>query len=251
MGGLAMDPSWEVFVSHMLQKPHLIKVDTALGRIAPLQSHPFVVMCSITGLPVTKKLLPTEASIKQIATFETKAKAIAHGTGTYVGRFSFDDLTAFNFYTPDAGVLIGKFETSAELRGIASFRCRASEDREWQHYRHLLYQEPKTRTQILNNRALRLLSLEGDDGRKSRTIVHSAHFWTGEEFSKYLKFLKGESYSIRYSSKAPGSSGAWIVIFAKHQTPASLDAWTWGLMEKAVELNGVYDGWRPRPATEP
>jgi hypothetical protein len=246
-----MDPSWEVFVSHMLQKPRLIKVDTALGRFAPLQSDPFAVMCSITGLPATKKLLPTEASIKQIATFETKAKAIAHGTGTYVGRFSSGDLTAFHFYTPDAGVLIGKFETSAELRGIASFRCRANEDREWKWYRHLLYQEPKTRTQILNNGARRRLSLEGDDGRKSRTIVHSAHFWTGEELSNYLEFLKDEGYVIRLSSKKPGSSGAWLVIFAKHQTPASLDVWTQGLMEKAVELNGVYDGWRPRPAETP
>lgn len=246
-----MDASWEVFVSHMLQKPHLIKVDTALGRIAPLQSHPFAVMCSITGLPATKKLLPTEAATKQIAIFETKAKAIAHGTGTYVGRVSFDDVTAFNFYTPDAGVLIGKFETSAELHGIASFRCRASEDREWQRYRHLLYQEPKTRTQILNNRARRLLSLEGDDGRKSRNILHSAHFWTGEELSKYLEFLKDEGYAIKSSSKKPGSSGVWLVTFAKRQTPASLDVGTWGLMEKAVELNGVYDGWRPKRAIIP
>jgi hypothetical protein len=248
-----MDASWEVFVSYLLyNRPQLIKVDTTFAAVAPMKSYPFSVVCVIVDLPVTKERLPSDAALAQVARFETRAEAIANGSGVYVGRFSYDDLTALNFYANDGKELIKKLDASVELRGIARHHCRAQEDRDWKHYTlSLYYHEPRARTQLLNSKARSVLSAVGDDGSTVRNVFHIAHFWNKGDLSSYRTFLEKEGYKIKFSATKPGGGGVWLLTFKKHQAPASLDAETWQLMQKAYELNGGYDGWRPQVSKTP
>lgn len=241
----AMAASWDTYIVQLDGAPALIRVDSGLAASAPLKSLPWNVRCTIVDLPIAKNMLPTDAAMKRIARFETKAVALLEekSAGVYAGRFSFQAVTHFSFHTQDAVTLMAIFHRSQELGNIEPVRCNGRVDAAWSNYFHGLYPQPTARNRIENDRVRDVLRSKGDDGGTRRTVVHSAHFPNPTGLAAFVSLVLFDGYKIMSESAKPDKNGQWSIRFSMDQFPVTMDAWTWRLRERALKHNGTYDGW--------
>jgi regulator of RNase E activity RraB len=98
--------------------------------------------------------------------------------------------------------------------------------------------------EFLKNEPVRAnLRDNGDNCEAPRPIEHYAYFRTREAQESYRAVLISRGYQIDREDVEPDDDGRLAIVFSQVQVPVAIDAETAVLDERAVELNGEYDGW--------
>lgn len=240
-----MDASWDVYTTHIQDKPAFVMVDSALAKMAPLKTHPDLVECHIVVNSFRENGFPDQQAFEKIYGFEDVAGVIAKKSETniYAGRRGIGGEVAYYFYTGSSKTLIKDFDTSAELKAVTPFICNSQSDLMWFAYFDYLYPKPDVRNKIENTKVREQLLKAGDDGAAMRQVDHFAYFKSADGLKTFKNAVESAGYTIVSASDEPDERGLLALSFSKAQMPAELDPITWILSEMATSAGGLYDGW--------
>jgi regulator of RNase E activity RraB len=121
-------------------------------------------------------------------------------------------------------------------------------DAAWSGYfLQMLPQAPSQRQQVLNGKALRVLSEQGDLADSPHSIDHLIQFRNEADLSRVEQILAGHGF--RKGLVASSDSSIWILnvhfIQEVHQlTLSSINQATINLTALAERVGGKYDGWQ-------
>jgi regulator of RNase E activity RraB len=240
-----MDASWDVYTTHIQDKPAFVMVDSALANLAPLKTHPDLVECHIVVNSFRENGFPDKQAFEKIYGFEDVAGVIAKRSETniYAGRRGIGGEVAYYFYTGSSTTLIKDFETSAELKAVTPFVCSSQSDLMWFAYFDNLYPKPDVRNKIENTKVRDQLLKAGDDSTAMRQVDHFAYFKSADGLKTFKKAVENNGYTIVNAASTPDERGLWALAFSMKQIPAELDPITWTLSQLATATQGIYDGW--------
>jgi uncharacterized protein (TIGR01619 family) len=240
-----MDASWDVYTTHILDKPAFVMVDSALANLAPLKTHPDLVECHIVVNTFRENGFPDKQAFEKIYGFEDVAGLIASKSeaNIFAGRRGIGGEVAYYFYSGSSKTLIKDFETSAELKAVAPFTCSSQSDLMWFAYFDYLYPKPDVRNKIENTKVRDQLLKAGDDSTAMRQVDHFAYFKTADGLKTFKDLVESAGYKIVSAGSEPDERGLWALAFSKEQIPAEIDPVTWTLSDMAKAAGGLYDGW--------
>ncbi|MFA1642045.1 DUF695 domain-containing protein [Chryseomicrobium imtechense] len=149
-------------------------------------------------------------------------------------------------------ILYGKSESQlAELQSTAEQAfsnyslevTRLEEQSPWDYYLEVLVPDV-FEIQVMNDyELLGQLEENKDSGEVVRRVDHWSYFPTSEAAKAYQEYLEDKGFMIEEVAEQPDEDGVYLVQFFKDDQPIEISDTTLPLLQKALELDGDYDGW--------
>jgi hypothetical protein len=240
-----MSDDWDFFLLRVDDQPASIFVDLGIAREAPVRSHATMGYLRVAMRRPQQNGLSSQDEFDELVALENHVteRITADGTAIFVGRNTSGGNRDFYFYVTGPA----KFENDAQaaMREFPAYGCEtgAQEDRDWRIYFDFLYPSAVDLQRIMNRRVCEQLQERGDNATNERKIDHLALLPNREAQTAFAGYVQTAGFSIESAPRAPNAEGQFSVEFSKVDQPARMDETVVPLVQKIVELGGVYDGW--------
>ena len=96
---------------------------------------------------------------------------------------------------------------------------------------------------IWNRRVRQLLEKDGDNADKERKIDHLVLLPNPAARSTFIDYVRRENFEVDFAPDAANAEAQFSVEFSRLDRPSSIDEVVDPVVQKVLELGGVYDGW--------
>ena len=240
---------WQSYFSNVDDKFSSIAVDLGLYPIAPIQGQDNVVFLSIKMNNPREDGLSSSDEAPKLWEIEDELEAgfdKANLNYCFAGRLTSNGFRDLYYFT-DNSILLEKVISGTMVNfSKYQFDFGHKEDKEWSGYFNFLYPTPRQMQSIQNKQVLEQLEQGGDTLTKEREVRHWVYFNTQQEMDDFEKFTLTEGFTtINKGTTEQPSEYAFVIIVSRIDRVGynEIDEYTLQLWEKAIELNGDYDGW--------
>ena len=149
--GLSSD--WDSYLCRLGSDLASIYLDLGIAVQAPMGTHPFVAMLSVTMLSPAENGMSTDEEFDALIALEDHLTERLHGDGTiYIGRITTGGRRIFYFYCGEVEAFA--LDAKAAMEGHANYSYEAGNraDPDWSTYFDFLYPKPDDYRRIRNRR---------------------------------------------------------------------------------------------------
>lgn len=240
---------WTFYFSNVNDKLSSVATDLNLISIAPVNEQDKVICISIKmpnprgdGLSSNKDaddLWKIEDEI--IKVFENKKLNY-----TFAGRITSNGFRDFYFFGENT--ILMKKQVSSTIAEFPKYEFNFEHklDKEWSVYFDFLYPSPRQMRVIRNRQVLEQVEKLGDSLTKPRIVFHWIYFKTQKELNQFENFTANLGFETKNKVKTEEFDEYKFVILISRVDKVGyddIDDYVLKLWEKALELNGDYDGW--------
>lgn len=247
--------NWNFYFTRIEDQPASIRLNLALGQIAPLEQFPNRVFIRFKMTDPDENGLGSDKEYERLCKIEDFLDETLSGKPCLLaGTIRSNGYFELCYYTEE-GFHLPQF-ISEELPKIGenNFDSDENEDLEWDTYFNFLYPSPYERHTIYNMEICNHLEENGDDGLTPREVQFWAYFDTENEAQSFSKKAQAVGYSEDYcgilerdeeDEEAENEPDVYQVILSKTTDVEwrTANEFCWELMQLAQEYNGTYDGW--------
>ena len=242
------DSDWDAYVLEWNGKPVSVVVDLGLADVAPMKSRSQVIIVRTQLLRPGSNGQPDRAEADRLDSLENELVGqLANSNGAlYAGRYTQRGLRAYYFYTLDTVGYEAILQQVFSRYTTYTWLGRAMEDKEWSHYRTVLYPPPTSLERILNRRLVDKLQHSGDALLAPRRIDHFFYFKTKSQRDQFLRTAGMEAFHIEAMPEADEKQPLpYGLQLYKNDIPdyALIENLILPLWEKAQKYQGKYEGW--------
>lgn len=193
--------------------------------------------------------LPEEAEFDQLNAVDDEIENFVEAhEGAYVGRVTAAGARFFHCYVNVEDEVVKTFVEAVLEKTGYQMEFLIEEDRNKDHYWEDLYPSDDD-MQVMNDlRVMEVLEENGDDADKPRRINHWIYFGSEVTLGQYKDWAVAEGFEVDGSGPTEGENNpkrAYFLQIFNVERPKidEVSETTAKLVQKAEELNGLYDGW--------
>ena len=237
-----MSDDWDVYFTHVDDKPASMLLDLGLAEDAPIPGLSVLAYVTVDFLdPDENGMSKRSEHDRLLAIEDALIPALAHETCIFVGRCTTAGQRDFFFYMDNAKGVEEKVEAVMAAFDEYTWDMGLVEEPGWDTYLEFLFPDEQGMDTIWNNRVRRNLEAEGDDLAARREIDHFAQFAARADMDAFIAEAKQEGFRVTVQEKQ--ADKPWEVLLQRDDVPDDIDDVTWPLRELAGAHGGVYDGW--------
>lgn len=239
-----MSDDWDVYFTHVDEKPASILLDLGLAPEAPIPGLSVMAYVTLDFLDPDENGMSKRSEYEKLMAVEDAlVPALADETCVFVGRCTTNGQRDFFFYMDNAKGVEERVESVMERFAEYTWDMGLVEEPGWDTYFEFLYPDQQGMDTIWNNRVRRNLESEGDDLSAAREIDHWIQFATEEDMAAFTPEVEREGFTVTVQDKRPDAELPYEVLVQRTDVPDEIDDVTWPLRELAGAHGGVYDGW--------
>lgn len=239
-----MSDDWDVYFTHVDDKPASILLDLGIAPEAPIPGLSVMAYVTIDFLDPDENGMSKQAEHDRLVAVEDAlVPALTHETCIFVGRCTTGGQRDFFFYMDNAKDVEERVESVMERFEEYSWDMGLVEEPGWDTYFEFLYPDEQGMDTIWNNRVRRNLAAEGDDLSARREIDHVIQFATEADLLAFKPEAEQEGFTVSVQDKRVDAEKPYEVLVRRADIPDDIDDVTWPLRELAGAHGGVYDGW--------
>lgn len=242
-------PNWISYFSNVDDKLSSIATDLNLITVAPIEGQENVVYLSIKMLNPREDGLSSNEEADKLWDIEDKIIAAFDKNKlnyTFAGRLTSNGFRDLYFFGEDTILMEKQVSSTMTAYPSYEFDFGHKPDKEWSGYFDFLYPNPRQMQIIQNRQVLDQLIKGGDDLTKERDVFHWIYFKSQKELEEFEDFTKSLGFKTITKEKTEQSNDYGFVISVSRSDKVGfddIDTYTLELWQKAVDLNGDYDGW--------
>jgi hypothetical protein len=190
--------------------------------------------------------LPTDGEFEDVNAIEDRIEEFSDiHSGIYVGRVTTAGRRYFYTFNSATSEVVNDFVHSILQSTEYRIEYRLLDDPDKKGYWSDLYPTELDWRVIWDSRVIEALRESGDNNEIVRRIDHWAFFGAKKDAQLFLDWCKGEGFALQDMRRTKPLIGDWVVQVHRNDAPNSktINSVTIGLLKKAKELNGKYDGW--------
>lgn len=237
-----MSDDWDVYFTHVDDKPASILLDLGFAEEAPIPGLSVLAYVTVDFLdPDENGMSGQSEHARLVALEDALIPALTHETCIFVGRCTTAGQRDFFFYMDNAKGVEEKVE--AVMAGFDEYPWDMGlvEEPGWDTYLEFLFPDDQGMDTIRNNRVRRNLLAEGDNLAAPREIDHWLQFVSRNDLDAFL--LEADREGFRATVRDKERDKPYELLLQREDTPEDIDDVTWPLRELAGAHGGVYDGW--------
>ena len=241
-------PDWTFYFSNVDNHLSSISTDLNLVSIAPIKDQENVIYVSIKMLSPKNNGLSDSNEAEKLWKIEDEiiANLDAYKLNyTFVGRLTSNGFRDLYFYSENGNFEEAVVEIMTKYPDY-KFAFGIDEDKSWNGYFNFFYPNLKQYHIIQNRRIVEQLEKAGDNLTDEREVFHWIYFNNQDDLEKFVEFVEARNFKINVKEKAdPSTNDKYVLSISRTDKVGytDIDEYTLKLFEKAVELNGDYDGW--------
>lgn len=238
-----MTDDWDVYFTHVENKPASMLLDLGIAAEAPVPALSVMAYVTVDFLEPDANGFCAEGEHERLMQLEDALiPAVTHENCLYVGQCTTDGQREFFFYMDNARGLEERIETVMAKFEEYPWDMGLVEEAAWDTYFDFLYPDEQGMDTIWNNRVRRNLESHEDDLDAAREIDHFFHFPTPEDRDAFKAEAEGEGFCVTDRPKDPDKH-YYEALARRNDAPADIDDVTWPLRELAGAHGGTYEGW--------
>lgn len=242
-----MQEYWELYMKNLDGKPASILANVGISmELKEMQRiYPTVAYVKATLKDPNDKGLLAEEEDAEISYMEDKLEAatIKFRIGKYVGKVICDGAVNFVYYLQFTYNWQDMLDYALDEFGSYTIENAFTDDPEWHYYKNLLYPTPLEWQIIQNHKVCDALKAQGDKLHQKRAIEHKVFFPDASGKEAFIDAISAENFI--YQEDVFNENGVEGVQFYRMDKPFyyDIDHLTMGLIAKAEQFGGLYDGW--------
>ncbi len=237
---------WDFYFCRVDQKPAAIFLDLSLRQQAPIASLPHMAYIRLHMLSPRDDGLSSSSEAQQLGKFEDvlQAALCAEASALFVGRCTSNGYRDLYFYIGDAKNWTGCVEQAMRPHGDYLYEADTRTEPDWCTYLDFLYPSEINLQRMGNRSVCFSLQEQGDALTEARDIRHWIYLPTEAARADLIAHAVAEGFEVREISMATGNLPFGLCL-SRVDVPRfeNIDAITLPLFEKAIALDGEYDGW--------
>ena len=193
--------------------------------------------------------LPNESEFEKLCEIDDEIEALMEKhKGAYVGRVTAGGARYYHCYVTLTPENIESFISKANQKYQYQFEYSIETDEQKNRYWEDLFPSEEELTLINDIKVMGQLDQHGDNPEIPRRIDHWIYLRTEQNLLTYKEWTLSQGFSIEsfgeIKDKYLGEYGFSLQIYALDKTLIeNISETTKALVQKAKELDGVYDGW--------
>lgn len=234
-----MSEHWDVYLS---KNKTLVRVDLGIMQNAPIQGATTLVKVSMQ----TRGFFSKKLNFELIGTAEDEIDSQLTQYDFVVGAITYADSKSFFMYTMQEKMLVNVLNKI--LSRYKKLKCEISvaDDPEWGFYLNNLFPDAFEKQSMLDRKVVERLKANNDDLQIPREISHWLYFVDNKSREDFKRNLNSNDYSLVEEKTLQDDSEFPFQLIISHTSPVefeSINQITTGLLNKAIEVGGNYDGW--------
>lgn len=238
---------WDTYLSNIDHIIGSIRLDLGLKSVAPITDLPNLLWIAINmNNPREDGLSSQEESSTLFEIEDSLSDALtSKHTCILAGCITSNKKREFYFYIGDHKDL-EEIATQIMSNYVGyDYDIQVKNDENWDTYSDFLYPTTYEHQGILNRRVLNNLKKFGDNFEIPREIDHFLYFNTEDERAIFIKYAEDQGFTVKGIETKDSGQNKYMLLLTKESTInyKQMNECTTNLYEKALELNGEYDGW--------
>ncbi|WP_062542553.1 DUF695 domain-containing protein [Rufibacter tibetensis] len=244
----AQEGNWDVYLAQYEKGAGSTTLDMSLIKTAPHQQFPFLVITGVTYSECRNDGFPEKLEFDKLYDISDNVEQIIKSTtlSRMAGTFTYNCERLDYIYVQDTLNLREKL-TELYASKFKSYKpyINIRLDQAWEAYTSFLYPNPIIQEYMSNEKVLNQLRLAGDALDKPRPIDHWLYFNNNKERALFIKYALEEKFKIVNKATIEDSKLPYQLHISRTDSAdsQSINNITIQLKNKALELNGNYDGW--------
>lgn len=234
---------WDQYEAVWKGKPGLMLVNMDIASIAPIPDMRYLLEVSQSVRECNEDGYPTleESNWSEIIAARIDSIISIKNYVENVGRHTYQCKIKEYYYLQDT-VELTKY-LSENLSFSTSFKI--VEDEKWKVYKDFIYPDEYLIQTMDNRKIIGILQKEGYDLEKKSSLTHFASFASEEDRNKFRRFLIEQNFKILEMQTDDSAPLAYLVSFSRSDKLhlGQLSNITLRVHQRAISLNGTYDGW--------
>jgi Family of unknown function (DUF695)./Protein of unknown function (DUF1260). len=238
-----MSDDWDVYFTHVDDKPASMFLDLGLAQEAPIPGLSVMAYITLDFQDPDENGMSKRSEYEKLLQIEdVLVAAVTHETSIFVGRCTTGGQRDFFFYMDNARGVEERVEAVMASFEEYDWDIGLVEEPDWDTYFEYLYPDDQGMDTIWNNRVRRNLDAEGDDLSATREIDHWIQFPTEADLLAFKTEVEREGFTVTAQEKA-ADKPYFEALVQRADVPEDIDDVTWPLRELAGAHGGGYDGW--------
>ncbi|MFJ1377848.1 DUF695 domain-containing protein [Capnocytophaga canimorsus] len=238
---------WDFYFSRVEDEVASIRLNMALGQIAPLREYPFQIIFSLQMNEPDENGMGTDTEFQRLNVVEdTFCNELDGRDIVFVGTCRNRGLFEMFFYAKnDENWQIIFDEALANLQE-KNYNISVNEDSEWKTYFEFLFPNVYEHQAIQNRKICFRLEQEGDLIEQERNVDFWAYFISQQDADAFANKIASMGYAVNHNGLLESEQEpVYQVQFSKMTNVlwSTINQISWELVDFAQEFNGDYDGW--------
>ncbi len=241
--------NWATYISEDEKSSSQITVDLNLINHAPISKLDNIVFVSIKTPNPTDDGIPIDKDEIILYNIENQILDNLNLRGvdfSFAGMLTSDNVRDFYFYGNSIAII--KKTINAIMKKFPEFEFSFGYrmDKDWNVYIDFIYPLPNQLQEINNKRIIEKLIKNGDQIEKEREICHWVFFKDFDELEQFEEYTLSNNFkTLKKGSSNSVGEYPWLikVSIKEAATIDAINTTTTSLLNKALSLNGDYDGW--------
>jgi len=241
---------WQTYLKSIDNHVKAVGVDLNFEKHETLATRTYIVFLSLKlQQPSTNGLIKKEEETKLWKIEDDLILAFYKNqlNFCFAGQITAKSRRTFYFYTDNIDSMEKQISEIMTKYPTYVYELKHKEDASQQVYYDVLYPPQKQMQQIKNRKVLNVLNENGDDLSKERAVSHWIYFGEMKHLEHFELFCQNLGFETLVKAKeaADDENYTYKLVVSRIDKVSfdAVDGYTLQLLEKAHQLNGIYDGW--------
>lgn len=239
---------WEAYVLNYEKGPGSVLLDVNLKQLAPVKTHPYLLITGVTFKNCTPDRLPQQKEFPHLyeisKTIRTEMEQM--GVATLAGTYTYQCQRLDYYYLSDTtGVReqLNKLYRRHFKHYPASVEI--TQDSTWEVYNDFLYPSDEVFEFMRNQPVVAQLQSNGDSLTAERRVDHMLYFTTAEDRTNFINYAQNARFKVEHLNFIKAEEKPYQLQISRTDKVDinSISKVTAELRKQARIDNGAYDGW--------